>query len=61
MAVDAKDSGKTGSKPSEKVNFKDCDGIVQFKIVYWGPGESGKTTNFMRLKEKFSFIRLTDG
>ena len=37
------------------------EGIIQFKIVYWGPGESGKTTNFMRLREKFNFIRLTKG
>lgn len=37
------------------------DGIIQFKIVYWGPGESGKTTNFLRLKEKFHFTKLTDG
>jgi len=37
------------------------DGIIQFKIVYWGPGESGKTTNFFRLKEKFHFTKLTDG
>ncbi len=37
------------------------DGIIQFKIVYWGPGESGKTTNFMRLKEKFHHTKLTDG
>ena len=35
--------------------------IIQFKIVYWGPGESGKTTNFMRLREKYRLIRLTRG
>lgn len=37
------------------------DGIIQFKIVYWGPGESGKTTNFFRLKEKFHHTKLTEG
>ncbi|MHA1293017.1 MAG: GTP-binding protein [Promethearchaeota archaeon] len=42
-------------------NFKDSDGIIQFKIVYWGPGESGKTTNFMRLREKFNYTKLTQG
>jgi hypothetical protein len=35
--------------------------LIQFKIVYWGPGESGKTTNFMRLREKFSYLKLTEG
>jgi len=35
--------------------------IIQLKIVYWGPGESGKTTNFFRLKEKFDHNRITEG
>lgn len=35
--------------------------LIQFKIVYWGPGESGKTTNFLRLKEKFHHLKLTNG
>jgi len=35
--------------------------IIQLKIVYWGPGESGKTTNFLRLKEKFATKRVTKG
>jgi hypothetical protein len=35
--------------------------IIQLKIVYWGPGESGKTTNFFRLKEKFDHKRITEG
>jgi len=35
--------------------------IIQLKIVYWGPGESGKTTNFLRLKECLSQQRLTEG
>lgn len=37
------------------------DNLIQLKIVYWGPGESGKTTNFLRLKEKFSTERVTNG
>ena len=41
--------------------FNHYDGIIQFKIVYWGPGESGKTTNFLRLREKFNYIKLTNG
>lgn len=43
------------------ISFNHCDGIIQFKIVYWGPGESGKTTNFLRLREKFNYIKLTNG
>ena len=35
--------------------------MIQLKIVYWGPGESGKTTNFLRLKEKFDRHRVTKG
>ena len=35
--------------------------ILQFKIVYWGPGESGKTTNYFRLREKFNGIVLNKG
>ena len=36
-------------------------GILQFKIVYWGPGESGKTTNYFRLREKFDGVKLNRG
>jgi len=35
--------------------------ILQFKIVYWGPGESGKTTNYFRLREKFDGVKLNGG
>ena len=35
--------------------------ILQFKLVYWGPGESGKTTNYYRLREKFNGVRLNKG
>jgi len=46
-------SGKSGSKFLKEV--------LQFKIVYWGPGESGKTTNYFRLREKFSAVKLNRG
>jgi signal recognition particle receptor subunit beta len=42
-------------------NIKNVDGIIQLKIVYWGPGESGKTTNFFRLREKFDLLRINNG
>jgi signal recognition particle receptor subunit beta len=35
--------------------------VLQFKIVYWGPGESGKTTSYYRLREKFSGLKLNLG
>jgi len=35
--------------------------VLQFKVVYWGPGESGKTTNYFRLREKFDGVKLNRG
>jgi len=35
--------------------------VIQFKIVYWGPGESGKTTSYFRLREKFDGVKLNLG
>jgi signal recognition particle receptor subunit beta len=46
-------SGKSGSNALKEV--------LQFKIVYWGPGESGKTTNYFRLREKFNAVKLNKG
>ncbi|MFX1419155.1 MAG: ATP/GTP-binding protein [Promethearchaeota archaeon] len=46
---------------SEDFDFNDSQNMIQFKIVYWGPGESGKTTNFFRLREKFDLLKLTRG
>jgi len=42
-------------------DFNDAENMLQFKIVYWGPGESGKTTNFFRLREKFDLLKLSNG
>ncbi|MHA2392558.1 MAG: ADP-ribosylation factor-like protein [Promethearchaeota archaeon] len=42
-------------------DFNDTENMLQFKIVYWGPGESGKTTNFFRLREKFDLLKLSKG
>ena len=46
---------------SEQFDFDDSENMIQDKIVYWGPGESGKTTNFFRLREKFDLLKLTKG
>lgn len=35
--------------------------LIQVKIVYWGPGESGKTTNYFRLKERYHSKTLNKG
>lgn len=59
--IDSEQSEKNQLVAADKVNFSKTDGIVQFKIVYWGPGESGKTTNFLRLREKFNSVKLTNG
>jgi signal recognition particle receptor subunit beta len=53
--------GKVKVEVCEDFDFNDSDNMIQFKIVYWGPGESGKTTNFFRLREKFDLLKLTRG
>jgi len=45
-------------------NISNKRNIIDFrhlKIVYWGPGESGKTTNFLRLKGKYKDSVLNSG
>lgn len=34
---------------------------MQIKIMYWGCGEAGKTTNFKRLKEIFKDYKISSG
>lgn len=43
---------------SEDFVFNDSENMIQFKIVYWGPSKSGKTTNFFRLREKFELLNI---
>jgi len=59
--IDSKPSEKDQLIVKDKIDFSETEGVVQFKIVFWGPGESGKTTNFLRLREKFNFVKLTNG
>ena len=35
--------------------------ILQLKLVYWGPGESGKTTNFLQLMKKYQKNKISGG
>ena len=58
------DSGKDEKKKAEinsESGFNALKEVLQFKIVYWGPGESGKTTNYFRLREKFDGVKLNAG
>jgi signal recognition particle receptor subunit beta len=59
--IDSKPTEKNQLVIKDKIEFSETEGVIQFKIVYWGPGESGKTTNFLRLGEKFNTIKLTNG
>ena len=59
MEIHQKDEGQL--KLSDEFDFNDAENMLQFKIVYWGPGESGKTTNFFRLREKFDLLKLSKG
>ncbi|MFX1314426.1 MAG: ADP-ribosylation factor-like protein [Promethearchaeota archaeon] len=61
MVLEQEDLDKEELEISEDFDFNDNENMVQFKIVYWGPGESGKTTNFFRLREKFELLKLTKG
>ncbi|MBD3352104.1 MAG: hypothetical protein GF364_11510 [Candidatus Lokiarchaeota archaeon] len=35
--------------------------VMQFKVVYWGPGESGKTTNYIQLLKKYNKNKISKG
>ena len=59
--LDQTNLGKKEVELSEKFDFDDTEGMIQFKVVYWGPGESGKTTSFFRLREKFDLLKLNRG
>ena len=73
MIVDSKGKGKVKERPegrqkdgtelglSGKSGSNALKEVLQFKVVYWGPGESGKTTNYFRLREKFDGVKLNRG
>ncbi|OLS14294.1 MAG: ARF/SAR superfamily protein [Promethearchaeota archaeon CR_4] len=35
--------------------------LLQFKVAYWGPGESGKTTNYLWIKRKLGHCKASRG
>ena len=47
MEIHQKDESEL--EVSDEFDFNDSENMLQLKIVYWGPGESVKTTNFFRL------------
>ncbi|MFX0057538.1 MAG: ATP/GTP-binding protein [Candidatus Hodarchaeota archaeon] len=59
--VGSKDAEKEKAEISNNSSDIKMKGVLQFKIVYWGPGESGKTTNYFRLREKFDGVKLNAG
>ncbi len=64
MSADPYMKGKSKKKDvaiNRDTTPKTLKEVLQFKIVYWGPGESGKTTNYFRLREKFNGIVLNKG
>lgn len=61
MIVDSKDKKKEKAVLSSESSTNILKEVLQFKIVYWGPGESGKTTNYFRLREKFNGVKLNSG
>lgn len=54
-------AGKDEVEISNHSNENQLQGVLQFKLVFWGPGESGKTTNYFRLREKFDGVTLNKG
>ena len=67
MIIDSKEKGKGEQKDGGELGLSGESGsnalkeVLQFKVVYWGPGESGKTTNYFRLREKFDAVKLNRG
>lgn len=61
MTIDSNQKEKERLGISDKSGSNSLKEVLQFKIVYWGPGESGKTTNYFRLREKFDGVKLNRG
>jgi len=61
MIVDSEKDEKKKAEINSESGFNALKEVLQFKIVYWGPGESGKTTNYFRLREKFGGVKLNAG
>ncbi|MHA1194827.1 MAG: GTP-binding protein [Promethearchaeota archaeon] len=58
-AINSNNFNERTKKPSNDI--LENNELLQYKIVYWGPGESGKTTNYMQLKKTFNNQSLNSG
>ncbi|TFH30367.1 MAG: hypothetical protein E4G98_02180 [Promethearchaeota archaeon] len=38
-----------------------CTDLLQIKLLFWGPGEAGKTTTYYRLQEIFQRFQVSEG
>jgi len=61
VIIDSKDKKKEKVVLSRESSTNILKEVLQFKVVYWGMGGSGKTTNYFRLREKFSGVKLNSG
>jgi len=61
VIIDSKDKEKEKVVLSSESSANILKEVLQFKVVYWGMGGSGKTTNYFRLREKFSGVKLNSG
>ena len=61
VIIDSKDKEKEKVVISGESSSNILKEVLQFKVVYFGPGESGKTTNYFRLREKFDGVKLNSG
>lgn len=61
VIIDSKDKKKEKVVISGESSSNILKEVLQFKVVYFGPGESGKTTNYFRLREKFDGVKLNSG
>ena len=61
VIIDSKDKDKEKVVISGESSSNILKEVLQFKVVYFGPGESGKTTNYFRLREKFDGVKLNSG
>lgn len=46
---------------AEDATVSEPANLVQIKILFWGPGEAGKTTTYARLQEIFHAYQISSG
>ena len=61
MSIKEDPGNGEANRDADQSSSHDLDRLIQFKIVYWGPGESGKTTNWRWLKNYPKFEHFSRG